>query len=102
MDDNLNPIPSLAESWEEVSPASYIFHLREGATFSNGRPMTADDVVGSIQRLYTAEWAYWPLAVGPMKEVTKLSERSIRFDLERPHTPILDALSARQCQTKLA
>jgi peptide/nickel transport system substrate-binding protein len=94
MDDNLNPIPSLAESWEQASPTSYIFHLREGATFSNGRPMTADDVVGSLNRLYTAEWAYWPLAVGPMKAITKLSDSSIRFDLERPHTPILDALSA--------
>ena len=44
MDDNLNPIPSLAESWEQASPTSYIFHLREGATFSNGRPMTADSM----------------------------------------------------------
>lgn len=94
MDDNLNPVPSLAESWEQASPTSYIFHLREGPKFSNGRPVTADDAAGSIRRVFTTKGAYWPLAIGPMKEVKTLSERSIRIDLERPHTPILDALSA--------
>jgi peptide/nickel transport system substrate-binding protein len=43
--------PSLAESWTE-SPDGlvYEFTLRQGATFHNGEPVTAEDVVFSFQR----------------------------------------------------
>src|SRR5918998_6071427 len=43
--------PGLAERWE-VSPdgKTYTFHLRRDVTFCDGKPMTADDVVFSIQR----------------------------------------------------
>src|SRR5690242_13306 len=50
-DDKLRPAPKLAESWEKVSPTSYVFHLRKNASFSNGRPLTSADVVGSLKRL---------------------------------------------------
>ena len=40
--------PLLAESWEQPSPTTYIFHLRQNAKFSNGRAVTADDVVKSL------------------------------------------------------
>ena len=43
--------PLLAESWEQPSPTTYIFHLRQNAKFSNGRAVTAEDVVGSLNRL---------------------------------------------------
>ena len=38
-------VPSLAQSWT-VSPdgKTYTFHLRPGIKFSNGQPVTADDV----------------------------------------------------------
>ena len=40
----------LAESWETPDDVTYIFHLRQGVKFHNGREMTADDVVYSFQR----------------------------------------------------
>jgi peptide/nickel transport system substrate-binding protein len=43
--------PSLATSWEVVAPDRWRFTLRQGVTFHNGNPFTADDVVASIQRL---------------------------------------------------
>jgi peptide/nickel transport system substrate-binding protein len=94
MDDSLNPVPGIAESWEQVSPTSYLFNMRQGPTFSNGRPVTAEDAAGSIRRLFEMPGAYWPLALGPVKEAKALSDSVLRIDLERPHTPILDALSA--------
>ncbi|WP_240759352.1 ABC transporter substrate-binding protein, partial [Phytoactinopolyspora endophytica] len=42
--------PGLAESWETPDDTTYVFHLRDGVQFSNGRAMTADDVVGSLER----------------------------------------------------
>ena len=41
----------LAESWEIPDDVTYVFHLRQGVKFHNGREMTADDVVYSFQRV---------------------------------------------------
>jgi peptide/nickel transport system substrate-binding protein len=60
MDDNLNVVPSLAESWD-ISPdrRQYIFHLRTDVFFHDndafengkGRRLTAYDIVFSLQRI---------------------------------------------------
>jgi len=44
-------IPELAESWD-VAPGAkeWIFNIRKGVTFHNGKTMTADDVVYSLKR----------------------------------------------------
>ena len=51
IDRDLNIVPDLAESWD-ISPDGrvYTFHLQPGATFHNGRPVTADDVQWSLER----------------------------------------------------
>ena len=43
--------PALATAWEVVAPDRWRFTLRQGVTFHNGNPFTADDVVASIERL---------------------------------------------------
>ena len=44
------PYPHLAESWEIDSQAKrFRFHLRKGATFHDGTPITANDVAFSIR-----------------------------------------------------
>jgi peptide/nickel transport system substrate-binding protein len=40
----------LAESVDMVSDTEWTVHLRQGVTFSNGNPFTADDVIFSIQK----------------------------------------------------
>ena len=39
--------PWLAQSWQQVNPTTYVYHLRHGVKFSDGDPMTAADVVFS-------------------------------------------------------
>ena len=42
--------PELAESWEATNGAkTWIFNLRKGVEFSNGKTMDADDIVASFQ-----------------------------------------------------
>lgn len=50
-DAEMNAVPALAETIE-ISPdgTTYRFTLRDGATFHDGRPITADDVVASYTR----------------------------------------------------
>ncbi|MBV9053053.1 MAG: ABC transporter substrate-binding protein, partial [Hyphomicrobiales bacterium] len=46
IDNDLQVVPSLAESWSISSDKlSYTFKLRSGVTFHDGTPMTAEDVV---------------------------------------------------------
>ncbi|WP_202302546.1 ABC transporter substrate-binding protein [Dryocola clanedunensis] len=43
--------PRLADKWEEKESTVWTFHLRPGIKWSNGQPITAQDVVWSWQRL---------------------------------------------------
>lgn len=51
IDSEGNVIPWLCESYEISEDGTvYIFHLREGVKFQNGEPMTAEDVVYSLNK----------------------------------------------------
>lgn len=43
--------PDLAASWEMPNPLTYIFHLRSGVEFQNGRPLTSRDVKWTIDSM---------------------------------------------------
>ncbi len=43
-DEHFNLQPSLAERWEIPNPRTYVFHLRRGVRFHDGRPLTSADV----------------------------------------------------------
>ena len=47
-------LPSLATEWKMVDDTTMELKLREGVTFQNGEPMTADDVVFSLNRMFQA------------------------------------------------
>ena len=52
LDRNLEVAPDLAKDWEISNGGkTYTFHLREDAKFHNGRPVTAEDVKWSIERI---------------------------------------------------
>ena len=55
---DLHPVPAAAESWD-VSPdaLNYTFHLRAGARWSDGSPVTAEDFVASWKRMLTPSLA---------------------------------------------
>jgi ABC-type transport system substrate-binding protein len=87
--------PGLAERWE-VSPdgKTYTFHLRRDVTFCDGKPMTADDVVFSIQR-----WANpatrSPVAwrAGPIREVRARDPHTVEYELTAPFSELLSQLT---------
>lgn len=65
LDDNLGPVPGLAESWETPDDRTYVFQIRQGVTFHNGREMTVDDVLFSMNRLLTNPDVGWDDLMGP-------------------------------------
>ncbi|MCQ4158570.1 ABC transporter substrate-binding protein [Roseomonas sp. GC11] len=54
-DENARLVPGLAESWRAVDPTTWEFRLREGITFHNGAPLTAEDVAYSLKRVPTVQ-----------------------------------------------
>ncbi len=48
LDNNLQPVGEAAESWE-VKGKKIVFKIKEGLKFSNGRLITEDDYLGSIE-----------------------------------------------------
>ena len=51
--------PWLAESWEESEDGlSITLHLRQGVMFHNGREMTADDVIWSVDHARSTEFGH--------------------------------------------
>ena len=49
-DDNNELQPLLAASWEAVDELTYVYQIRDDVTFSDGSPMTMDDVIFSLER----------------------------------------------------
>jgi peptide/nickel transport system substrate-binding protein len=48
--------PALASHWENPDERTYVFDLRPGLEFSDGRPVTADDVVASLEAPRRRGW----------------------------------------------
>jgi len=47
-------VGELATSWEQTEPTVWHFSLREDVVFSNGRPLTAEDIIRSLEYLQTS------------------------------------------------
>lgn len=50
LDNDMNLVPGLAESWDVVDDKTTVFHLRQGVKFHNGEEMTSEDVKYSLER----------------------------------------------------
>ena len=50
-DENMKPVPCLAESWEQVDELTWKFNLRKDVKFHNGDPLTSKDVKFSFLRV---------------------------------------------------
>jgi peptide/nickel transport system substrate-binding protein len=86
-------VPDLAESWD-VSEDSlvYTFQLRE-AKFSNGNPVTADDVVFSLGRAQVGSYAF---IFEPLDKIEALDASTVQVTLKRPYTPFLSVAALFQ------
>ena len=93
LDENLNVVPGLAESWEQVDDTTYRFNLRQGVQFSNGREMTADDVVTSFERIIDPELGSYILNTVPLQSVTKVDDYTVEIGIASPFGAFLSAIT---------
>lgn len=89
-DGNIQPL--LAESWEVSDDTlTWTFTLKEGATFQDGTPVEAKDVVWSIERLLAINEGPSYLFSPIMSEgsVTATDARTVQIVLDEVYTPFL-------------
>ena len=78
--------PALAQTAKQTSPTTYVYTLREGATFQDGTPMTIDDVLFSIDLARDQEkspgssWAW-----SNLKSVKKSADGEVVLTLTDPN-----------------
>ena len=64
----------------------YTIPLREGVTFQNGEPLTANDVVFSYERaMKNSRFNY---LTSPIEEVKAIDENTVEFTLNQPYSAI--------------
>jgi peptide/nickel transport system substrate-binding protein len=87
-DENLEIAPGLAESWDGSDDGlTYTYTLRDGLTWSDGEPITADDVVWTIETSKEQEWENYVYFTQYLT-VTALDERTVQVTSSIP-TPQL-------------
>ncbi len=50
VDENLELKGLLSDTWEQTEPTTWVFHIRDGVTFHNGKPVTAEAVKACFER----------------------------------------------------
>lgn len=87
---DLNVAPGLAERWEVPDPLTYVFHLRHGVYFQNGRPLTARDVKWTFDSLLEGNIRSTKAAVyKPVDRIETPDDYTVIFHLKEPFAGLL-------------
>ncbi|MBI5188678.1 MAG: ABC transporter substrate-binding protein [Nitrospirae bacterium] len=93
-DETMRLIPDLAEDWEMRDGFTYIFRLKKGIKFHDGREITSKDVK------YTYEFILDPVNKSPkkggydrIKEIKVSDDYTVIFILKEPFAPFLDNMT---------
>lgn len=86
--------PALATEWEQVDDRTWRFTLRDGVTFHNGDPMTAEDVVFSVQRMIENDTLQNYVQINPFFEkAVVVDENTVDIVSKKPLATFLNRLS---------
>ena len=93
-------IPKLAKSYETKDGMTYIVKLRHGAIWSDGFPITADDVVFTWKDIILAGLGNTSIRDmviidGKLPQVYKVDDYTVKFVVSKPFSPFLRLLSTQ-------
>lgn len=87
-------VNDLADSYEiKENGQVYEFIIKDSAYFHDGKKVTTDDVIFTVNKILdptikSPRYANWAGVL-----VEKIDERQVRFTLEKPYAPFLEALT---------
>ncbi|HSW24725.1 MAG TPA: ABC transporter substrate-binding protein [Burkholderiaceae bacterium] len=89
LDGSLTPRPQLAEEFTSQDAKTWVFKLRKGVTFNDGKPLTPADVVFSIMRHKDAATASRAKVLAEQIEsVTASGPNEVTFRLTSPNADL--------------
>ncbi len=95
LDDNFVVVPDLAESWDVPDNLTYVFHLRKGVKFHNGRELKADDVKYSLERVLDPKTASPGRSyISLITAITIVDPYTVKLTLSAPLASLLDGLTS--------
>lgn len=90
-DRNLIPEPALADRWINEDERTWVFHLRPGARFSNGKPVQARDVESSLNAARKRGWATG-VFLESIESVVAIGNENVRIRTTAPSAILLSKL----------
>ncbi len=87
----------LAESVEADNPTQFTIRLRDGIEFQDGKTLTADDVIYSLQRIGTEKFGLTGFAATASMDIAnikKMDDRTVRLPLLSPDSTIPQTLAS--------
>jgi len=89
----------LATSWKEMSATQYRFNLRKGVKFSDGSPLTADDVVFSLDRA-RAKTSNFNVFTQGFSRIVKVDANTVDIILSGPNPVLLNQMTELRIMSK--
>lgn len=93
-DSQSKPVPALAETWE-VDDDVWTFHLRKDVKFTDGSPLTAEDVVFTYDRVSKVpnSPSSYALYLSTVDNVEAVDDHTVRIKTKGPSPVLLPNLS---------
>lgn len=91
----LDLTPGLAEKWDtSADGTTFTFHIRQGVKFSDGTPMTVDDIKYSLNRAKTQKGdGDWTFTLEQVKDIASPDANTVVITLNKPWAPFLADIS---------
>jgi len=86
-DENLNPVPWVAEKYERVDPTTVIVYLRKDVKWHDGKPFTAEDVKFTFDLILKYKGAMSRFMTG-VKEAVVRDSYTLEVRLKEPIGPL--------------
>jgi peptide/nickel transport system substrate-binding protein len=90
-DREMRIVPALAVRWSQPEPTRWRFELRRGVRFHDGSPLTADDVVFSIERA-TQPTSPYNVFAEVLGRPVKIDDHTVELRQSRPSPLVLQQL----------
>ena len=93
-----NLVGELAESWTQVDDRTLEFKLRTNAMFHNGRPVTAQDVVFTLDSIRADEsTAHLKSDLSIVSDIEMIDDKTFRLKLSEPNATLLNVFADFNC-----
>jgi peptide/nickel transport system substrate-binding protein len=94
LDPDLKVVNRLVKSYDTPDDLTYIFHLEEGVVFSDGTPLTSEDVVYSLDRIRNPDISARAAWFSQVDSVSAIDTNTVKVTTAKPYAPLINFLAS--------